>query len=159
MTALGWVINIFNRGAASMGRLTYVLHAEASINDAEAQPPLDHREIRGEIEFRNLTFTYPTPRSIGTNGSNGHQEGPVLKDINLRIPAGSSLAIVGPTGSGKSTLAALVARLWEAPRGTVLLDGPSIRQWPLENLRPAIGLVPQDTFLFSDTVSQNIAFR
>jgi len=157
MIALGWVTNIFERGAASMGRLNYVLHAEASINDAEARP-LDGGEIRGEIEFRNLTFTYPTPRSIGTNGSNGHQEGPVLKDINLRIPAGSSLAIVGPTGSGKSTLAALVARLWEAPRGTVLLDGRSIREWPLEKLRRAIGLVPQDTFLFSETVSENIAF-
>src|SRR5260370_36570188 len=92
------------------------------------------------------------------SGHRGHQEGAVLKDINSRFPAGSSLAIDGPTGSGKSTLAALVARLWEAPRGTVLLDGRSIREWPLEKLRRAIGLVPQDTFLFSDTVSENIAF-
>src|SRR5437899_5322103 len=75
-----------------------------------------------------------------------------------RVPAGSTLAIVGPTGSGKTTLAALVARLWEAPEGPLLLDGQSIREWPLEQLRRAIGFVPQDTFLFSDTVKENIAF-
>ena len=82
----------------------------------------------------------------------------MLKDINLHIPAGSTLAIVGPTGSGKSTLAALVARLWEAPEGTLLIDGRSIREFPLAELRRAIGYVPQDTFLFSDTLKENIAF-
>jgi ATP-binding cassette subfamily B protein len=81
-----------------------------------------------------------------------------LHDINLKIPAGSTLAIVGPTGSGKSTLAALIARLWEAPDGTILVDGRPIREWPLESLRRAIGYVPQDTYLFSETIGENIAF-
>jgi ATP-binding cassette subfamily B protein len=82
----------------------------------------------------------------------------VLRNINLTIPAGSTLAVVGPTGSGKTTLAALVARLWEVPAGQLLIDGHAIREWPLETLRRAIGYVPQDTFLFSETVGENIAF-
>lgn len=142
MIALGWVTNIFQRGAASMGRLNYILTAEAQINDAAARPA-DGSEIRGEIEFRNLTFAY--------NGT------PVLRDLSLRVPAGSTLAIVGPTGSGKTTLAALVARLYEAPEDAVWLDGRPIREWPLQTLRRAIGFVPQDTFLFSDTLRENIA--
>ena len=173
MIALGWVTNIFQRGAASMGRLNYILHAKPRIGSSAAN--LQARDdapavssngdsavetiaatesaIRGEIEFRDLTFTYPTARSEdGTGG------GPVLHDINLHIPAGSTLAIVGPTGSGKSTLASLIARLWEAPPGTLLLDGRSIRDYPLTELRRAIGYVPQDTFLFSDTLRENIAF-
>jgi len=116
---------------------------------------------RGEIEFRHMTFTYPTVRG-DTDGasSNGHGglNKPVLEDISLRVPAGSILAIVGPTGSGKSTLAALIARLWEAPQGTLLIDGRPIREWPLEKLRRAVGYVPQDTFLFSETLRENIAF-
>jgi ATP-binding cassette subfamily B protein len=83
---------------------------------------------------------------------------PVLQDISLRVPAGSILAIVGPTGSGKSTLAALIVRLWDAPEGTLLIDGRPIREWPLETLRRAVGYVPQDTFLFSETLRENIAF-
>ena len=83
---------------------------------------------------------------------------PVLQDISLHVPAGSILAIVGPTGSGKSTLAALIARLWDAPPGTLLIDGRPIREWPLETLRRAVGYVPQDTFLFSETLRENIAF-
>jgi len=95
----------------------------------------------------------------GAAGSNGgHAAHPVLRDINLKIPAGSTLAIVGPTGSGKTTLAALVARLWEAPEGEVLIDGRPIREWPLDTLRRSIGYVPQDTYLFSETVGGNIAF-
>jgi ATP-binding cassette subfamily B protein len=82
----------------------------------------------------------------------------VLHDISLRIPAGSTLAIVGPTGSGKSTLASLVARLWEAPDGALLIDGHPIREWPLDSLRRAIGYVPQDTYLFGETIGENIAF-
>jgi ATP-binding cassette, subfamily B, multidrug efflux pump len=163
MVALGWVTNIFQRGAASMGRLRYILEANPKIDDSAVpgewrssggdgraarptEPP-----IRGEIEFRHLTFAYPT----AVNGSAGT---PVLKDINLVIPAGSTLAVVGPTGCGKSTLAALIARLWEAAPGTLLLDGRPIQEWPLEDLRRAIGYVPQDAFLFSDTVIENIAF-
>ena len=155
MIALGWVTNIFQRSAASMGRLNYILRAEPSINDASVQPSSDARpepEIRGEIEFRNLTFTYPISGKADGRGE------PVLRDINLRVPAGSTLAVVGPTGSGKSTLAALISRLWEAPTGTLLIDGRPIREYPLAVLRQAIGYVPQDTFLFSDTLRENIAF-
>jgi ATP-binding cassette subfamily B multidrug efflux pump len=174
MIALGWVTNIFQRGAASMGRLNYILNAKPGIGDCSPQHeartmardngrnghsaasvPVATSEsaIRGEIEFRHLTFTYPTARN--EEGSAG---GPVLRDINLHVTAGSTLAIVGPTGSGKSTLASLIARLWEVPPGTLLIDGRSIRDYPLSELRRAIGYVPQDTFLFSDTLRENIAF-
>lgn len=162
MIALGWVTNIFQRGAASMGRLNFILTAKPDIDDRFATLPRDAAP-RGEIEFRNLTFTYPTTLS-GANGSNGSGKPngsgrhAVLSDINLKIPAGSTVAVVGPTGCGKTTLAALVARLWEAPEGTVLIDGHPIQDWPLEALRHSIGYVPQDTFLFSETVGGNIAF-
>jgi ATP-binding cassette subfamily B multidrug efflux pump len=160
MVALGFVTNIFQRGGASMGRLNYILDCEPQINDAGV-PGDKTGEIRGEIEFRNLTFTYPTVRSdvdgAKTNG-NAATNQPVLQDISLCIPAGSILAIVGPTGSGKSTLASLIARLWEAPPGTLFIDGRPIREWPLETLRRAVGYVPQDTFLFSETLRENVAF-
>jgi len=173
MIAIGFVTNIFQRGAASMGRLNYVLNAQPNIRDMAAsateeparskrgngQPRERAHEgplaassgIRGEIEFRHLTFAYPT-------GPNGVPGPPVLRDINLHVPAGSTLAIVGPTGSGKSTLAALIARLWEAPPGTLFIDDRPIREYPLETLRRGIGYVPQDTFLFSETIRENIAF-
>jgi ATP-binding cassette subfamily B protein len=171
MIALGWVTNIFQRGAASMGRLIYILDSQPRIQTEfpaiaaaaldeviSAHPngdgvPAHERtpvQVRGEIELRNLTFAYPTVGG-GTPGI------PVLLNINLSVPAGSTLAIVGPTGSGKSTLAALVARLWDAPPGTIFLDGRSLREWPLEQLRRQIGFVPQDTFLFSETLRENIA--
>src|SRR5215467_6914478 len=167
MIALGWVTNIFQRGAASMGRLSYILAAQPSIDDSGANIALGI-EPQGEIEFRGLTFTYPTTLSgteakVKTNGSmnskvNGNGSHPVLRDINLTIPAGSTLAIVGPTGSGKTTLAALIARLWEAPDGQLYLDGRQLREWPLASLRRSIGYVPQDTYLFGETVGGNIAF-
>jgi ATP-binding cassette subfamily B multidrug efflux pump len=182
MIALGWVTNIFQRGAASMGRLTYILNAQPNIDDREAKVPAD-KELRGEIEFRDLSFTYPTMLSGDGNagpaaingasvnkgpsskvvagngtGASADSNHPTLKNINLTVPAGSTLAIVGPTGCGKTTLAALVARLWEAPNGTLLVDGRPIREWPLETLRRAIGYVPQDTYLFGDTLGENIAF-
>lgn len=166
MIALGWVTNIFQRGGASMGRLSFILDAEPKIADpgqlvnpagnghahAAVTPDAAGTDIQGEIEFRHLTFAYPT------SGEGSELGVPVLRDINLHVPAGSSLAIVGPTGSGKSTLAALIARLWEAPPGELLIDGEPIREVPLAELRRAIGYVPQDTFLFSDTVRENIAF-
>jgi ATP-binding cassette subfamily B protein len=162
MIALGWVTNIFQRGAASMGRMNHVLTAVPALDDSHARE--DGAEIRGEIEFRNLTFAYPTRRSskeFSENAvppdSNGGAPQPVLREISLRIPAGSTLAIVGATGCGKSTLAALIARLYDAPEGTVLMDGRPIQHWPLATLRRAIGFVPQDTFLFSETVRENIA--
>jgi ATP-binding cassette subfamily B protein len=158
MIALGWVTNIFQRGAASMGRLNYILQAKPQIDDRGAKIPAGTR-LQGQIEFRNLTFTYPTTVKVnGSNGAGGNVAKPVLQNINLKIPAGSTLAIVGPTGSGKTTLAALIARLWDAPDGEILIDGKAIREWPLETLRRAIGFVPQDTYLFTETVGGNIAF-
>jgi ATP-binding cassette subfamily B multidrug efflux pump len=144
--ALGWVINIFQRGTASMARINEILVERPEIQD---DPALLARagalsEIHGEIEFRNLNFAY--------------NETPVLHDVNLRIPAGSSLAIVGPTGSGKSTLVDLIPRIYDAAPGSVLIDGRPIREYPLEFLRRTIGFVPQETFLFSETIRENIAF-
>jgi ATP-binding cassette, subfamily B, multidrug efflux pump len=160
--ALGFVTNIFQRGAASMGRLSYILEAKPSIDDANVTPARTRGEelaVRGEIEFRRLNFAYPTSRDGSGVKANGNAAGTlVLQDIDLHIPAGSTLAIVGPTGSGKSTLAALVGRLWEAPPGTLLIDGRSIREWPLATLRCAIGFVPQDTYLFSEPLRENISF-
>jgi ATP-binding cassette subfamily B multidrug efflux pump len=141
--ALGWVINIFQRGTASMGRINEILTAQPEITDREALADAPDT-IYGHIQFRNLSFAY--------NGT------AVLKDINLDIPAGTSLAIVGPTGSGKTTLVSLIPRIYDAPRGTVLLDGRSIRDYPLDVLRRNTGFVPQETFLFSETVRENIAF-
>jgi ATP-binding cassette, subfamily B, multidrug efflux pump len=144
--ALGWVINIFQRGTASMGRINEILVERPEIEDspevkAAAGKPA---EIRGEIEFRGLNFGY--------NGV------PVLHDVNLRIPEGSSLAIVGPTGSGKTTLVSLIPRIYDAAPGSVWIDGKPVREYPLESLRRQIGFVPQETFLFSETVRENIAF-
>lgn len=172
MIALGFVTNIFQRGAASMGRINYVLEAEPKIADA-ANALSAGSEIRGEIEASHLTFAYPTikPSAFGMGGQaalsgtgaaangNAPETNPnVLTDVSVEIPAGTTLAIIGPTGGGKTTIAALIARLWEAPEDTLFIDGKSIREWPLEKLRRAIGFVPQDPFLFSETIRENIAF-
>jgi ATP-binding cassette subfamily B multidrug efflux pump len=141
MIALGWVVNIFERGEASMGRIDEILKAPAEIADDRASPV---PAIRGDVEFKNLTFSY-----------DGR---PVLHDVSLAVPAGTTVAIVGPTGSGKSTLVSLIPRLFEAPPGTVLVDGRDVRTIPLHALRGAVGLVPQETFLFSETVRENVAF-
>jgi len=146
--ALGWVINIFQRGTASMGRINEILVEKSEIEDSPevraAAEDVRAAPIKGEIEFRGLSFAY--------NGV------PVLHDINLRVPAGSSLAIVGPTGSGKTTMVSLVPRIYEAAPGSVWIDGKPVREYPLESLRRQIGFVPQETFLFSETVRENIAF-
>jgi ATP-binding cassette, subfamily B, multidrug efflux pump len=139
--ALGWVINIFQRGTASLGRINEIIEEQAEIQDA---PQAKARAIEGEIEFRNLNFGYE-----------GKQ---VLDDVNLHVPAGSSLAIVGPTGSGKTTLVNLIPRIYDADPGSVLIDGLPVRDYTLESLRRNIGFVPQETFLFSDRIRENIAF-
>jgi ATP-binding cassette subfamily B protein len=141
MIALGWVVNLFERGDASMGRIGAILDAVPAIRD-ERPAPLE--EIRGDVEFRDLSF--------------GFGAEPVLKDIDLRVPAGTTVAIVGPTGSGKSTLVSLIPRLFDAPAGRLLIDGRDVRTIPLGALRGATGFVPQETFLFSESVRENIAF-
>lgn len=142
LIALGYVVNLYQRGTASLKRFNAILETEPTIKDepeAEEQPP-----IKGRIEFRNLTFAY--------NGK------PVLEDINLKIEQGKTVAFVGKTGSGKSTLVNFVPRLLDAPEGTILIDDVPIRHYPIEQLRKSVGFVPQETFLFSDTLAENIAF-
>ena len=143
--AVGWVVNLFQRGTASVQRIDELLQAEPAIDDSLADPAIKADAVlSGEIEFRNLNFSYG--------------ETAVLRDISLKIPAGSSLAIVGPTGSGKSTLANLIPRLFEAPEGSLLVDGRQVREYPLAVLRHNIGMVPQETVLFSDTIREYLAF-
>jgi ATP-binding cassette subfamily B multidrug efflux pump len=148
MIALGWVINIFQRGMASMGRMHHIMSIEPAIRDTDEMLGIHDikREIEGEIEFRDLTFTYAEARE------------PAAKDINLHIEPGQTVAFVGAVGSGKSTLMNLITRLLDARPGQVLIDGRPIREIPLGVLRSSIGYVPQETFLFSETVAENIAF-
>ena len=157
--SLGWVINIFQRGIASMGRIQEILAEQPEITDAGVPSSGAPVEIRGEIEFRGLNFRYGHTLLAAERGNGrSHGEQAVLHNINLRVPAGTSLAIVGPTGSGKSTLVSLIPRIYDAPDGSVLIDGRPIRQFPLALLRHSIGFVPQETFLFSTTIRENIAF-
>jgi ATP-binding cassette subfamily B multidrug efflux pump len=143
--AVGWVVNLFQRGTASVLRIDELLKAEPAIDDSAADSGISPNAVLGgEIEFRHLNFSYE-----------GAQ---VLRDISLKIPAGSSLAIVGPTGSGKTTMVNLFSRLYEAPEGSLLIDGRPVRDYPLAVLRRNIGMVPQETFLFSDTIRENLAF-
>lgn len=163
MIALGWVINIVERGSASMGRINHIFDSQSEIKDeslavrpvafisrsksSASSLPLvfsTFSEIQGEIEFKNLSFAY-----------NGNR---VLRDINLRIPPGATYAIVGETGSGKSTLINLLARTYELSDGEILIDGAPIQKYPLKTLRSQMGYVPQETFLFSDTIRENITF-
>jgi ATP-binding cassette subfamily B protein len=186
--AVGWVVNIYQRGAASVQRIDELLRAEPVIDDSNADPSIPADTVlRGEIEFRNLNFGYgdaptffPTdkdpsphpseqrslaggPESVGTpvlhpTDKDPSVGTPVLRGISLKIPAGSSLAIVGPTGAGKTTLVSLIARLYEADQGSLLVDGRPVRDYPLAVLRGNIGMVPQETFLFSTSIRDNLAF-
>ncbi len=143
MIAFGWVVNLFERGTASVIRIHELLIEEPTIDDCKAAKNI-LPGIEGEIEFRHLSFSYGGPK--------------VLRDISLKIPAGSSLALVGLTGSGKTTLVSLIPRLYDAADGTVLIDGRPVREYRLEELRKSIGFVPQETFLFSETIRENILF-
>ncbi|HEU4798960.1 MAG TPA: ABC transporter ATP-binding protein, partial [bacterium] len=142
MIALGWVVNLMQRGLASMKRLDEIFAHKPKIVDHPDARPM--RTMRGDIEFRNVSFAY--------NGT------PVLRDVTLRIPEGSTLAVVGPTGSGKSTMVGLIPRQFDVTGGEVLIDGVDVRHIALDDLRRHIGFVPQDTFLFSDTLGENIAY-
>lgn len=148
--ALGWVVNLFQRGTASVVRIDELLKVEPTIDDRDADVSVaSDLEFKGEIEFRNLSFSY---------GEDSEHPVEVLHDLSLKIPAGSSLAVVGPTGSGKSTLVNLIARVYDAAPGSILVDGRPIREYPLDVLRGNIGFVPQETFLFSESIRGNIAF-
>ena len=144
MITLGFIVNTFERGAASMGRIQAILNEKPEIFDGE-QVKWGIKDIEGEIEFRDLNFAYPD----GT---------PVLKGINLKIERGKTLAIVGGTGSGKSTLVNLIPRIRQAARGSVFVDGVDIQDIPLNVLRSSIGVVEQEPFLFSDYLRNNIAY-
>jgi len=145
MIAFGWVTNLLQRGTASWKRMLEVLAAEPAITDAGASSHITSRDqIRGDVEFRDLTFKYG--------------DVVVLRDISATLPAGTTTAIVGATGSGKSTLLNLLPRLSDPPPGTVFVDGIDVRQLPLAVLRGATGFVPQEPFLFSATIADNIAF-
>ena len=142
MIALGWVVNLLERGRASLQRLHHILDAES---EATAPETVGRDfEVQGEIEFRDLSFSY--------NGK------PVLKNVSLRIPQGKTFAIVGGTGSGKSTLVQLIPRMYEAPPHSLFIDGVPIETLPIHTLRRSIGYIPQDTFLFGETIRENIAF-
>jgi ATP-binding cassette subfamily B protein len=148
--ALGWVVNLVQRGTASVIRIHELMTDKPTIDDAAADTTLGpETRLKGKIEFRHLNFAY-----TDTEGKPVE----VLHDINLEIPAGTSLALVGPTGSGKSTLVGLIARLYDAEPGTVLIDDRPVPKYPLETLRANIGFVPQETFLFSESIRENIAF-
>jgi len=145
LIAMGYVTNLVQRGTASLKRMHQIMQIEPAIRDGEMERRGDG-EMEGKIEFRNLTFKY----SDTTPG--------VLHDINLVIEPGQTVAFIGRTGSGKSTLMNLVPRLLDAAPGMVLIDGHPIREIPLQRLRESIGYVTQETFLFSETLAENIAF-
>jgi ATP-binding cassette subfamily B multidrug efflux pump len=142
MIALGWVVNLLERGRASMERLNYIFDTIPDVKD-EASTERDF-ELQGDIEFRNLSFSYD-----GT---------PTLRNISIVIPKGKTVAIVGATGAGKTTLVQLIPRLYNAPPDSLFIDGVPIERIPLAKLRSSIGFIPQDTFLFGETIRENIAF-
>ena len=144
MMALGWVINLIQRGSASMGRINKILNTQPEIADRPRLRPIT--QLEGKIEFRDLTFSYK-PGSL-----------PTLKGITLQVNPGEFVAIVGRTGTGKSTLCNLIPRLFDPPNGHLFMDGREIHAIPIKSLRESIGYVPQDTFLFSTTIKENIVF-
>jgi ATP-binding cassette subfamily B protein len=143
---MGWVVALVQRGAASMQRIDEMLSVEPAIADRPDVEPIDR--LRGEIEIRDLTYHYPGEES----------RDPALRDVDLRVPAGTTLGIVGPVGSGKSTLASIVPRIFEVEDGRVFVDGVDVNRIPLATLRRGIAMVPQESFLFSAPLADNIAF-
>jgi len=152
MIAFGWVVNIYQRGAASMKRLAAILDSEPEIVDG---PEAWVSALKGKIEFRGVSFRYA---GANGNGSAANGAAEVLSDVDLTIEPGQTVAFVGRTGSGKTTLTRLVPRLYDATEGQVLVDGRDVRTLPLETLRSAVAYVPQESFLFSETIRDNIAF-
>jgi ATP-binding cassette subfamily B protein len=146
MIALGWAVNLVQRGAASMGRINQLFRERPAITSPTSPVALPPAQGARALEFRNVWFSYPGARERGW----------VLQDISFRVQPGSSLAIVGPTGSGKSTLADLIVRAYDPDRGAVLIDDVDLRQLSLQDLRRAVGFVPQETFLFGETLRRNI---
>ena len=147
MIAFGWIINLVQRAAPSMQRLMNIINTKPDIEDnKDTEENITASDLQGEIEFKNVSFKYPLSGSYA------------LKNIDLKIRKGSTLGIIGHTGSGKSTLINLIPRIWDATEGSILIDGYDIKKIPLKTLREAIGIVPQESFLFSDTIERNIAY-
>jgi len=144
MIAIGWVINLAQRGTASLVRIRSIVETPPTIRDEE--PLVDPGQIRGSVRFEHLTFAYHEGAA------------PVLAGVDFQVAAGQTVALVGRTGSGKSTVLSLIPRLIDPPEGTLFVDGIDVRRLPLARLRSAIGMVPQETFLFSATIRENIAF-
>jgi ATP-binding cassette, subfamily B, multidrug efflux pump len=150
LIALGWVINLFQRGAASFRRLTDILDAVPAVASAPIVRSLPPGGAGRSVEFRNVSFHYPTPP--------GRPPRWVLRGLSFTVPAGSTLGVVGATGSGKSALMDLIPRLYDPQQGEILVDGVLINQLALEALRAEIGYVPQESFLFGDTISANLRY-
>ncbi|MBN8569911.1 MAG: ABC transporter ATP-binding protein [Ignavibacteria bacterium] len=147
MIAFGWIINLTQRAAPSMQRLMMVMNMKPEIADTtETDNRITLDNIEGEIEFKNVSFKYPS----------GYTD--VLKNINLKINKGTTLGIIGHTGSGKTTLINLLSRIYDISEGEILIDGKRIKEIPLRTLREAIGVVPQESFLFSTSIEKNIAY-
>ncbi|MEO8666485.1 MAG: ABC transporter ATP-binding protein [Ignavibacteria bacterium] len=147
MIAFGWIINLIQRAAPSMQRLMSIINTKPDISDdSNTEKGITEKDIHGEIEFRDVSFKYPLANDF------------VLKNINLKIRKGSTLGIIGATGSAKSSLINLIPRIWDANEGNIFIDGYNIKQIPLKVLRESIGIVPQESFLFSDTIERNIAY-
>lgn len=146
VAALGYTVNTLQKSLASWERINNMLIEPIEIRDKDRSEEVDPTEIKGEIEFRNVGFKYPGSDEFA------------IRNINMTIPAGSNVAIVGRTGAGKTTLVNLIPRLFDPTEGDIFVDGVNVKDWNLYNLRKAIGYVPQETFLFSTTIKENIAF-
>jgi len=147
MIAFGWIINLVQRAAPSMQRLMNIINTKPDIEDnKDTEENISASDLQGEIEFKNVSFKYPLSGSYA------------LKNIDLKIRKGSTLGIIGHTGSGKSTLINLIPRIWDSTEGSIFVDGYDIKKIPVKTLREAIGIVPQESFLFSDTIERNIAY-